>query len=212
MRVATRVGYIGFRVLFWGLVYFGVCGLALPNVGCGLLLANEVGASESAADAAAQSTLYLRSTEPCSPKRFKFSTHPIWSDTDAHTKIRVTFDRRSARRILGTSPVNRADAACARCGRSRARLPPPLKRHRAAAASRSKVSELPRLPNYDKHHRPTLGACARSWGGEQDSGQTSPAEFPPCVATIGRDNRSRSGAQQSFESGKEKKKQEGFGR
>ena len=41
-------------------------------------------ASESTAGAAAQSALYLRSTEPCSPKRFKFSTHPIWI-TERHS-------------------------------------------------------------------------------------------------------------------------------
>ena len=47
-----------------------------------------------------------------------------------------------------------------------------------------KASELRILLNYDKHHRPTLGACARSWGGEQDSGQTASRVSAPHAGEV----------------------------
>ena len=47
-----------------------------------------------------------------------------------------------------------------------------------------KASEPRILLNYDKHHRPTLGACARSWGGEQDSGQTASRVSAPHAGEV----------------------------
>ena len=45
-------------------------------------------------------------------------------------------------------------------------------RPRPRAPVARKATEQRRL-NYDKHRRPTLGARATSWGGEQDRGQVA---------------------------------------